>query len=351
VACGAASAPNVALAIMRASVNDRQPASMNSDEASLAWRTFNLNWLPIALLSAVLLSVTTYTDFSLEPVGFGVLVAIAASLSIVAYAYAHVRQSAADPKLVFWFGVTAQIILLTAIVGPLSYIANAVNWPLQDQALLRIDRAIGLDPKRIAAFFNDHGWAVRYLNVAYGFIKWPLLGIPIILAMRSRFTRLQQFVLALIVALVVTIVVSAVVPAVGTYYGLGLSPSEQFPRIDSANYAAQLRDIFALRDGSLRQLDVLKLAGIVSFPSFHTASAVLYVWALWPIRALRPASIALNTWMVAATPLIGAHYIIDLVGGGGVAAGSIILAKYFFRSVLVDSQRRAISPVYLESAM
>ena len=324
---------------------------MKSDEASLAWRILNLNWLPIALLSAALLSAIVYSDFSLEPIGFGVLMAIAISLATIAYAYAHIRQSSADPKLVFWFAVTAQIILLTAIAGPLSYVANAMNWPLQDQRLLWIDRAIGFDPQQIAAFFNDHSWIVRYLSVAYGFIKWPLLGVPIILAMGSRFFRLQQFVLTLSVALAVTIIVSAFVPAVGTYYGLGLSPSEQFPRIDSTNYAAQLRDIFALRDGSLRQLDVLRLAGIVSFPSFHTASAVLYVWALWPIRALRPASIALNAWMVAATPLIGAHYIIDLIGGAGVAAGSIVVVKYFFRSVLVDPQGRTEPPVYWESAM
>ncbi|MGJ5243013.1 phosphatase PAP2 family protein, partial [Bradyrhizobium oligotrophicum] len=242
---------------------------------------------------------------------------------------------------VFWFGVTAQIMLLTAIAGPLSYVANATSWPLQDQSLLWIDRALGADPQRIAAFFNDHSWIVRYLKVAYSFIKWPLLGIPIILTMGSRFFRLQQFVLTLSVALAVTIVLSAFVPAIGTYYGLGLSPGEQFPRIDSTNYAAQLRDIYALRDGSLRQLDVLRLAGIVSFPSFHTASAVLYVWALWPIRALRPVSIALNGWMVAATPLIGAHYIIDLIGGGGVAVGSIILVKHVLSSAPADSQGRA----------
>jgi membrane-associated phospholipid phosphatase len=66
---------------------------------------------------------------------------------------------------------------------------------------------------------------------------------------------------------------------------------------------------------------------------------------------LRPASIALNAWMVAATPLIGAHYIIDLIGGAGVAAGSIVVVKYFFRSVLVDPQGRTEPPVYWESAM
>ena len=307
---------------------------MNSSEASFAWRIFNLNWLPVALLGAVLCCATACTDFSLEPIAFGATIAMGLLLALIAYGSALIQSEFADPKLVFWFGTTAQVIVVTAIVGPLSYVANALNWPLQDQTLLLIDRAIGLDPQPIAAFVNDHSWLVKYLNTGYGFIKWPLLGIPIVLTMTLRLIRLQQFVLALNLALAVTIVISAFVPAIGTYYGLSLSPTERFPLIDSANYTAQLRDIVALRDGSLRHLELFRLVGIISFPSFHTASAALYVWAVWPVRGFRWVTIGINTWMIAATPVIGAHYIIDIVGGVVVAAGSVLLAKHFFRSLL-----------------
>jgi membrane-associated phospholipid phosphatase len=152
--------------------------------------------------------------------------------------------------------------------------------------------------------------------------------------MTSRFIRLQQFMLALNIALAVTIIISVFVPAIGTYYGLNLSPTERFSLINSAYYSAQLRDIVALRDGSLRHLELFKLAGIISFPSFHAASAVLYVWALWPVRGFRWVTIGINTLMVAATPVIGAHYIIDIVGGAVVTAGSVLLAKHLFRILL-----------------
>jgi len=274
-------------------------------------------------MAAVLVGVIACTDFSLEPVAFGVTIAIGLSLALVAYGSAF---TFADPKLIFWFGSTAQVIAVTAIAGSLSYVANASGWPLQDHTLLLMDRAIGLDPQLIAAFVNDHGWLVPYLNYGYGLIKWPLLGIPIVLAMELRLIRLQQFVLALNIALAVTIVISTFVPAVGTYYGLNLSPAERFPLLDSTNYAAQLRDIMALRNGSLRHLELFKLAGIVSFPSFHAASAVLYGWALWPVRGFRWATIGISTWIVTATPVIGAHYIIDVVGGVAVAGGSVFLA-------------------------
>ena len=159
---------------------------MNSDEASFAWRTLNLNWLPVALLGAVLFCTIACTDFSVEPIGFGVAIALGLFLALIAYGSALVKPQVADPKVVFWFGTTAQVIVVTAIVGPLSYVANAMNWPLQDHTLLLIDRAIGLDPQPIAAFVNDHSWLAKYLSIGYGFIKWPLLGIPIILTMTLR---------------------------------------------------------------------------------------------------------------------------------------------------------------------
>jgi membrane-associated phospholipid phosphatase len=314
---------------------------MSGWDARLAWRTFNLNWFPIGALGAALLLAIAWTDFSLEPIAFGLAAAVAFVLALIAYAHALVRAEAADPKLIFWLGTTAQVILVTAIVGPLSYIANALNWPLQDQALLLIDRAMGLDPEPIAAFVSNHEWLAKCFDIGYGFIKWPLLGIPIILAMTLRLIRLQQFILALNIALAVTIVISTFVPAIGTYYGLNLSPPEKFPLINSSVYAAQLRDILSLRDGSLRQLELFKLAGIVSFPSFHAASAVLYMWALWPVRSVRSATIGINALMIAATPVIGAHYLIDVIGGIALAAGSILLAKHLFR--ILASRNAAVA--------
>jgi membrane-associated phospholipid phosphatase len=301
---------------------------MNGWEARLAWRTFNFNWLAIAALGLALAVATGRTDFSLEPVAFGVTCGVAFALASIVYTHRFVKADAADPKLVFWVGPTAQVILITAIVGPLSYIANAFNWPLQDQALLSIDRAMGMDPEAIVAFVNNHPWLAKCLDSSYGFIKWPLLGVPIVLAMTLRLIRLQQFTLALIIALAVTIVVSIFVPAVGTYYGLNVSP-RQFPFVDASIYAAQLRDIQLLRDGSLRHLELFKIAGIVSFPSFHAASAVLYMWALWPVRGFKSAAIAINALMIAATPVVGAHYVIDVIAGIVVAAASILLAKHF----------------------
>ncbi|EHR05519.1 phosphatase PAP2 family protein [Bradyrhizobium sp. WSM471] len=321
---------------------------MVDTDARTAWQLFHLNWLPIAAMGSLLALGLPFTGLSLEPVAYGVTLAVAAVLLALAYGHRIVKGELADPKLLFSLGTIAQIILTCAIVGPLSYVAAKLNWPLQDQALLAIDRALGLDPEPIARYVNDHPWLADCLARGYGLIKLPLLGIPIVLALTAHYMRLQLFMLAMSLALAVTIAISAVVPAIGTYWGLQLSAAH-FPEINTAVYAGQLRDILALRDGSLHELRLFFLAGIVSFPSFHAASAVLYMWALWPVRGLGGIAAALNLLMIAATPVIGAHYVIDLAGGIAVAAASIWAAKFYLewhRRAQQTSAAPAPSPVW-----
>ncbi|UWU78600.1 phosphatase PAP2 family protein [Bradyrhizobium huanghuaihaiense] len=317
---------------------------MLDSDARTAWRLFNLNWLPIVAMGGLLAIGLPATGLSLEPVAYSITVAIAAILVGIACGHQLTKGELADPKLVFSLGTIGQVIFTCAIVGPLSYVAGKMNWPLQDEALLAIDRALGLDPEPIARFVNDHPWLADVLARGYGLIKWPLLGVPVVLTLTARYVRLQVFMLAMSLALAVTIAVSAMVPAIGTYYGLQL-PAAHFPEINTAVYAGQLRDILALRDGSLHELRLFFLSGIVSFPSFHAASAVLYMWALWPVRGIGAIAAALNLLMIAATPAIGAHYLIDVAGGIALAAASIWVTK-----LCVERLGRA-APVSAEPAL
>ena len=67
---------------------------------------------------------------------------------------------------------------------------------------------------------------------------------------------------------------------------MGLTASD-FPNIVPQGYYDTLQDAPLLRDGTLRTLDLFHLNGVLTFPSFHAASAILYGWALWPIRWFR----------------------------------------------------------------
>jgi membrane-associated phospholipid phosphatase len=86
-----------------------------------------------------------------------------------------------------------------------------------------------------------------------------------------------------------------------------------------------------VRDGSLRHLELFGLAGLVTFPSFHAASAALYAWAFWSVRWFRPVAVVANAMMLAATPIDGGHYFIDLIAGIVAAVLAIMAAKWASR--------------------
>jgi membrane-associated phospholipid phosphatase len=68
------------------------------------------------------------------------------------------------------------------------------------------------------------------------------------------------------------------------------------------------------------------------------------MWALWPVRFVGGVAAALNVLMIAATPVIGAHYMIDVFGGVALAAISILLGKYFLDAVAPSTATQAAQP-------
>jgi membrane-associated phospholipid phosphatase len=132
--------------------------------------------------------------------------------------------------------------------------------------------------------------------------------------------------LAFLLALVITTAISIFTPAMGTYDYFHFMPDPDV--FTPGAYLGQLRDLPLVRDGSLRYLSLDTLAGIVTFPSFHAAAAVLYLWALWPVRWIGPFAAVTNVAMLVATPIGGGHYFIDIAGGIAVAVVAIMAAKW-----------------------
>jgi hypothetical protein len=227
----------------------------------------------------------------------------------------------------FVLGGTAQIVMITVVMAPFTYIAAAANFPMQDANLLLIDRALGLDWVAYVDYVNERPLLATWLSYGYSMIRWPLFAIPVVLTAAYQYRRLAEFTLAFGLGLVATTIVSALVPAIGVYQEIGLDPAT-LVNLEPRAYLDQVRDLAPVRAGELRHLDLFGLAGI-TFPSFHAASALLYAWALWPVRWIRAVAIIANGMMLAATPIDGGHYFIDLAAGLAVAVLAILAARWF----------------------
>jgi hypothetical protein len=79
----------------------------------------------------------------------------------------------------------------------------------------------------------------------------------------------------------------------------------------------------ALRPGAMRAIDPAAIEGLVTFPSFHTALAMITAWALLRTRWLAAPAAALNALVVASTVPVGGHYFLDVPAGLAIAAGVI----------------------------
>jgi len=139
------------------------------------------------------------------------------------------------------------------------------------------------------------------------------LSIVILAVLRRE--RLPELVTQSVVALVLAIAICALIPALGPAYDSGVAGND--------NVAALL-----LRSGGYPS----EVAGIVAFPSVHTAMAVFYIYAQRQLLTFWPMAV-LNILMLITVPISGDHYLIDMVAGALLACLVILFQKYFFRKV------------------
>jgi hypothetical protein len=106
-----------------------------------------------------------------------------------------------------------------------------------------------------------------------------------------------------------------------------------FEWINAGRYSCQGErgTMEALRAGTMRSIALNQLEGLISFPSFHTAAALIFIWTLHAVRYVGWAGIPLNLALIVATPTVGAHYFIDVVGGIVVAFAAIAASRLLCR--------------------
>lgn len=279
-------------------------------------------WALVGIVAAVVLAAPLVSSFHLEWRTFAPAALATAALSAGAWFYRNRRR---DAKLASGLDCTAQLIAFAAVGAPLSYLAAAAGaWlPLQDGVFDAIDRAMGFDWKAMLGWLNDTPVMFASLRLIYGSLLPQMVVVVLCLAFAGRLVWLRIFMLTFIIAALTTIAISAVLPAAGAWlhHGLTAQDSRVIPVVQT------VWPVYTgLRDGSVRAMVAIGAEGVITFPSLHAALAVIIVVAVWPIRLLRWPMVVLNGAMLVATPVDGAHYLIDVLAGIAVAAASFAAA-------------------------
>lgn len=201
--------------------------------------------------------------------------------------------------------------------------AQAFALPLVDDTVRGIDLALGFDHVAWMRWLNANPGIRAVLDVSYRCMIPQMVVVIGLYAASGRYRALDRYLAAFAIAIFLTSILSIAAPTRGIVAFLDPAwrgtPSWPHGATDVAAYDA-------LRSGALRDLSGRPELGIISFPSFHAASAVLSAWSFWVFPSLRLPAIVLDGIMSIATVGCGGHYVMDVAAGHLVAGLAILLA-------------------------
>lgn len=281
----------------------------------------------------ITLAMAILTAIALNLAGLDIRVELSADALMIIGGYAFltvyyrsISQKPGIARALVSFGQLVAVVLMGIL---LSYAASAAPLPYRDAELQAIDRWLGFERQAYIGFLKHNDGLLAILGFAYNTMMRQNLLVLFVTIIARRTDRLQAYTIAFAIAVTATAAIAIFVPAANAMIYVDKVPTDLSTLADGGH--SYFPTLEALRNGGLRVIDLGRLEGLISFPSFHTANAILFVWALWPIRILRFVLVPLNFLLIASTPLCGAHYVTDVVGGAVVAWGAVVATTWLIR--------------------
>lgn len=288
-------------------------------------------WASLAFLACAILLSEMRSPLALEPRSATTLALACGSLGIAAWFYRAVRPR---PEFAVMCVALVQVLLFSALGIVLSYLLARGGGPLWDAELARWDRELGFDWLGVVHWVDRSPLLAGTLHLAYGSLIPQIVMLVLALGFTGRVARLRAVMLAAILCGAACILVSTFLPAVSYPASLGLT-GRDFHHVDPWGGYVHLADLRALRDGSFTEMRFGAMQGIITFPSYHAGLSAVTMWGFWAGRMawLRWPGILLAGLTIAATPVDGGHYLVDVLAGVAIAAVSIAVASRAVRWV------------------
>lgn len=226
-------------------------------------------------------------------------------------------------------GNSLQAMALAPILSALAVVAMVIltrfSTSFSDAILVGADRALGVDWMAIFDAFKSNPLLFELGRIAYLSFYWQFIAICLVLFALGKPGHGARFINAWAIALTLSVLIYPFFTAMGPYYHFGIVPAD-IPQLHSTAPWTTGPIIEGIREG--RRTDVIgSMTGLIFFPSFHAAGAVMFMRGWWTFRALRWLAIPLNLLLIAAAPVFGLHYFVDLLGGIAVALVAILAAE------------------------
>jgi membrane-associated phospholipid phosphatase len=212
-----------------------------------------------------------------------------------------------------------------------NHLTMSLALPLADARLAAWDRAIGFDWLGYVSWADSHPMLLRATAFCYGNLTGYSCLLFLLLALgREPARRCQELIALFMATALFCTAAGAFFPAVAAmaYYA---PPAALFDHIGPQTGGYHLEALRALRSDPAHVLDLSRMPGLVTFPSFHTAMGVVAIYCARGTRWLFGPMLVMNALMIAATPVFGSHYGIDVLAGAAVAIAAILVHRRLAR--------------------
>ena len=217
-----------------------------------------------------------------------------------------------------------QVMAIMFAFLPLSYLAAVPDIPLIDTELARLDVLLfGFEWDATARWLADRPMLDQVLQAAYFSAAYQAIAVLLIGSIADPTDRNGEFLWTFGIGLILTCAVFVFTPALGKVGHVG----------------GYIDTLTTIRSGLWTVLDYSRAEGIVTFPSFHATLAVLFVYAVRRHRWVLVVFVPLNVLLIAATPTVGGHYLVDLPAGAIVAVASIAVTRALRRRLFASRAR------------
>lgn len=245
----------------------------------------------------------------------------------LALAYGEIRRESFDRLLKILFKMLMVAFfagLMTQQVNLFSHLLMTRGFPLTDDLLQSWDRMLGFDWNGYVAFMGQWNWSRLALAISYS----RLIPLAFVLMISSciildRDDRVNEIAFLSMVSGLACVTISACLPSEGAWSSLA---TDQTKRLLGGTFLADMVDqIRALRGEDPVAFDFRDMQGLANFPSYHTCLAIIVMWCSrgrWYTALLGGLA---GLAILAATPVYGGHYLVDLLGGAVVMAVVILL--------------------------
>ena len=265
--------------------------------------------------------------FDIDRVAYGRLAALSLLLWLASIFYARVRNA---PPIAAMLVGTAFLIAFSAGFSVLNYFLLTVAHTRIDAQLATFDRAIGVNWPLMIMALAPHPLVTGLLRVGYESVLPQVALLVVCLGWRGQTKNLHAFCVALAIGAALAVAFWTVFPSFGAFsvYDLPQALSARLNLSLDQHYAHALVRLLANGPGRVSPSDV---KGLIGFPSFHAAMAVLVVWYGRSLPYIRWPLVVWNVVVLLATPIQGGHHVVDVLGGLGVVAVSIVLTARLSR--------------------